>query len=129
MLQGILAAPQSFFDTTPLGRVLNRFSSDISTIDDKLPDTVNMYMAAMFEVFGVLLVVAFVSPVMIIVFVPLALFYIKQQWFFSNTYRELKRLDSITRSPIYAQLSGKLVKIHLMFNCFLSKPLIKNRNS
>jgi ATP-binding cassette subfamily C (CFTR/MRP) protein 1 len=108
LLEVVLQAPMSFFDTTPAGRIINRFSKDIFTIDEKLVATMRSYFATLFNVFGVIIVISYVSPYFIICLVPLLAFYLQQQKFFTKTYRELKRLDSVNRSPLYALLGETL---------------------
>mmetsp|Transcript_40055 Transcript_40055/g.94049 ORF Transcript_40055/g.94049 Transcript_40055/m.94049 type:complete len:488 (-) Transcript_40055:503-1966(-) len=91
----------SFFDTTPVGRIINRFSKDIYVIDEKIPSNIRSYLGSMVSVVAVVAVVAFVTPAFAICLVPMVLFYSRQQRYFSKTYRELTRLDSVARSPLY----------------------------
>eukprot|EP00850_Spirogloea_muscicola_P005214 SM000023S07670 [mRNA] locus=s23:744663:754300:- [translate_table: standard] len=84
LLSSVLAAPVDFFDRTPRGRILNRFSSDQNTIDDSLPFIVNILVTIVFEMGGVLVVVCYT------------------QRFYRETSRELRRLHSLSLSPIYA---------------------------
>eukprot|EP01039_Chlorochromonas_danica_P007900 gene7900-8715_t len=108
LLQAVLYAPMSFFDTTPLGRVINRFSKDIYTIDEQIPQTVRSYLATVAKVTGVLIYVCVVTPLFIIGLVPMAIFYFLAQKYYIRTSRELTRIESITRSPIYALFSETL---------------------
>lgn len=101
-LSGILAAPMFFFDVTPLGRVINRFSKDVYTIDEQLPQTVRWYLQSLAKVIGAILYVCCVSPLFIIALIPILGFYITTQSYYIKTSRELSRLDNISRSPIYA---------------------------
>lgn len=50
LLGAVLYAPMHFFDTTPLGRIINRFSKDIYTVDEEIPKTVRMYLGTMTKV-------------------------------------------------------------------------------
>jgi ATP-binding cassette subfamily C (CFTR/MRP) protein 1 len=94
----------SFFDTTPVGRLVNRFSKDMYTIDEQLMGTLRTYLQTLFGVFSTLLVISSVTPLFLLCLVPMLIFYLKEQSFFTISYRELKRLDSVSRSPIYALL-------------------------
>ncbi|XP_055014213.1 LOW QUALITY PROTEIN: ATP-binding cassette sub-family C member 10 [Boleophthalmus pectinirostris] len=105
LLDRVLKATVSFFDTTPLGRILNRFSSDIYTIDDSLPFVLNILLANVFGLMGILVVMSYGLPWVIVLLVPLALVYYKLQSFYRHTSRELKRLYSITLSPLYSHFS------------------------
>jgi ABC-type multidrug transport system fused ATPase/permease subunit len=95
----------SFFDTTPLGRINNRFSKDIYTVDEQLPQTVRWYLQSLAKVSGAVLYVCVVSPLFILGLVPIYLYYMSTQRYYIRTSRELARLDSISRSPIYALFS------------------------
>jgi len=93
---------RAFYDTTPLGRILNRFSKDIYTIDEQLPATIRMYVGSLTKVCGVLLYIVIVTPFFIFSLIPIAIFYYFSQKYYIRTSRELSRLESISRSPIYA---------------------------
>jgi len=104
LLQNIMHAPMSFFDTTPVGRIINRFSQDMYTIDSQLMFALRSYISTLLSVGSAVIVIAVVSPIFLICIIPLIFYYAAQQKFFTMTYRELKRLDSVSRSPIYALL-------------------------
>ncbi|XP_051770127.1 ATP-binding cassette sub-family C member 3 isoform X1 [Ctenopharyngodon idella] len=105
MLQAILRAPQAFFEATPSGRVLNRFSKDVDTIDSLIPDNIDIWMRTFWYTVNVLLVCSALTPMFLIVIVPLMLFYWWVQRFYVATSRQLKRLESVSRSPIYSHFS------------------------
>jgi len=104
LLQIIMHAPMSFFDTTPVGRIINRFSQDMYEIDSQLMVAIRSYVTTILSVVSALVVNLGVSPAFTIGMIPLMFYYAAQQKFFTMTYRELKRLDSVSRSPIYALL-------------------------
>jgi len=108
LLDCVLQAPMSFFDTTPTGRIINRFSKDMFTVDEKLVSTMRSYLATFSNVVGVIIVISYITPVFTICLIPMIAFYIKQQSYFTTTYRELRRLDSVNRSPLYALLGETL---------------------
>mmetsp|Transcript_27953 Transcript_27953/g.34141 ORF Transcript_27953/g.34141 Transcript_27953/m.34141 type:complete len:138 (+) Transcript_27953:1207-1620(+) len=95
----------SFFDTTPTGRVINRFSSDIYIIDEELAANLRSYLGSLSSVISTIVVVSFVTPMFTLCLIPIIIYYLIQQAYFTITYRELKRLDSITKSPIVALLA------------------------
>uniref|UniRef100_A0A3P9JS00 ATP-binding cassette sub-family C member 10 n=1 Tax=Oryzias latipes TaxID=8090 RepID=A0A3P9JS00_ORYLA len=105
LLDQVLQATLTFFDTTPLGRVLNRFSSDLYTVDDSLPFNLNILLATVFGFLGLLVVVCYGLPWVLVPLVPLALIYHRIQNFYRHTSRELKRLCSLTLSPVYSHFS------------------------
>uniref|UniRef100_A0AAX7VJX5 ATP-binding cassette, sub-family C (CFTR/MRP), member 3 n=1 Tax=Astatotilapia calliptera TaxID=8154 RepID=A0AAX7VJX5_ASTCA len=97
--------PQSFFDTTPIGRIINRFSKDIYVIDEALPSTVLMFLGTFFVSLSTILVIVSSTPIFAVVIVPLAVIYVFVQRFYVATSRQLKRLESVSRSPIYSHFS------------------------
>lgn len=108
LLAAILRAPMSFFDTTPLGRLVNRFSKDIDTIDFNIPLTTRIWMGTFSGVITTLFIISYSTPVFLAVLIPLGVFYYFVQRFYIVTSRQLKRIDSIRRSPIYAHFSETL---------------------
>ncbi|KAG0327184.1 hypothetical protein BG000_001046 [Podila horticola] len=108
MLHGVLRSPMRFFDTTPMGRILNRFSKDQSTIDEVLPRSFSGYSRTLFQVASVLVVVTLSTPSFIIVIIPFGLVYLWLQRYYLATSREIRRLDSVSRSPVFAHFQETL---------------------
>ncbi|XP_040163159.1 multidrug resistance-associated protein 1 isoform X1 [Anopheles arabiensis] len=103
LLRRVLHAPlTSFFDITPVGRVLNRFSKDIDTTDSDLPATLRAWSACFFGVVATLVVISISTPIFAAVIVPIGILYYAVQRFYVATSRQLKRLESVSRSPIYS---------------------------
>ncbi|KAG8183008.1 hypothetical protein JTE90_017096 [Oedothorax gibbosus] len=105
MLLNIVKCPMKFFDSTPVGRVINRFSSDMSTIDKKIPVTLPILLRFILLCLSAIVVDMIVTPYFIIVVIPVAAIYYFLQHFFRFTSRELQRLDCITKSPVYSHFS------------------------
>ncbi|KAM6971998.1 ATP-binding cassette sub-family C member 10 [Aplochiton taeniatus] len=108
LLDRVLKATVTFFDTTPLGRVLNRFSSDLYTVDDSLPFILNILLANVFGLLGILLVMSWGLPWVLVALLPLGVLYYRTQHFYRHTSCELKRLCSLTLSPLYSHFSETL---------------------
>uniref|UniRef100_A0A4W6DUI8 ATP-binding cassette, sub-family C (CFTR/MRP), member 10 n=1 Tax=Lates calcarifer TaxID=8187 RepID=A0A4W6DUI8_LATCA len=108
LLDRVLKATVTFFDTTPLGRILNRFSSDVYSVDDSLPFILNILLANVFGLLGMLVVMSYGLPWVLLPLLPLALLYHRTQRFYRHTSRELKRLCSLTLSPVYSHFSETL---------------------
>ncbi|XP_034455993.1 multidrug resistance-associated protein 7 [Hippoglossus hippoglossus] len=108
LLDRVLKATVTFFDTTPLGRVLNRFSSDLYSVDDSLPFILNILLANLFGLLGMLVVISYGLPWVLVPMLPLALLYHRTQHFYRHTSRELRRLYSLTLSPVYSHFSETL---------------------
>ncbi|XP_068254004.1 ATP-binding cassette sub-family C member 10 isoform X3 [Nyctibius grandis] len=108
LLQRVLKATVTFFDTTPTGRILNRFSSDLYCVDDSLPFVLNIFLANMYGLLGMLVIITYGLPWAGLVLLPLAALYFSIQRYYRRTSRELKRLYSVTLSPIYTHFSETL---------------------
>ncbi|OGM42604.1 ABC metal ion transporter [Aspergillus bombycis] len=108
MAFAIFRSPMSFFETTPSGRILNRFSSDVYRIDEVLARTFNMLFGNSAKALFTMGVIASSTPAFLILVVPLGYIYLSYQKYYLRTSRELKRLDSVTRSPIYAHFQESL---------------------
>jgi ABC-type multidrug transport system fused ATPase/permease subunit len=108
LLGRILRSPMSFFDTTPTGRIVNRFAKDTDEADLVLPLTIKDFMLQAMNITGVGIVLSIVSPVMIAVMLQLVVMLFLVQKLYVKTSRQLKRLLSICRSPINSHLEETL---------------------
>ncbi|BFZ59390.1 ATP-binding cassette glutathione S-conjugate transporter ycf1 [Saitoella coloradoensis] len=106
--QVIMKSPMQFFETTPIGRILNRFSNDVYKIDEVLMRTFGMFFRTTVQVLFVIGVITRATPPFLAIMIPLSGVYLYVQRFYLRTSRELKRLDSTTRSPIYAHFQESL---------------------
>ncbi|KAL3108383.1 hypothetical protein niasHT_015305 [Heterodera trifolii] len=101
LLDRILHAPVSFFDTTPLGRVLNRFAKEFDTVDLRLASTFRFLAISLLMVLQVMLIIAISTPLFVLIDIPISVTYILILMFFIPTSRQLQRLTSLSRSPLY----------------------------
>ncbi|KAF9779193.1 metal resistance protein YCF1 [Thelephora terrestris] len=108
MLNSLIHAPLSFFEQTPTGRVLNIFSKDIYNIDSVLPRTIQSMFRTMATCIGIIIVIGIFFPIFLVVVPPLAWFYVRVMTYYLDTSRELKRLDAVSRSPIFAWFSESI---------------------
>uniref|UniRef100_A0A4W2IRX9 Multidrug resistance-associated protein 4 n=1 Tax=Bos indicus x Bos taurus TaxID=30522 RepID=A0A4W2IRX9_BOBOX len=108
MFESILRAPVLFFDRNPIGRILNRFSKDIGHMDDLLPLTYLDFIQTFLQVIGVVGVAVAVIPWIAIPLVPLGIVFFVLRRYFLETSRDVKRLESTTRSPVFSHLSSSL---------------------
>jgi ABC-type multidrug transport system fused ATPase/permease subunit len=102
MFASVMRAPMHFFDTTPIGRILNRFSNDQDALDGTLPRTLNVFFTCILRVVGTVSVVTAVSPTFLISMLPITWLYWTAKELYSATSRELKRIESTTKSPLYS---------------------------
>ncbi|PSS06244.1 ABC transporter C family member 13 like [Actinidia chinensis var. chinensis] len=108
LLKKLIDAPINFFDQTPSGRILNRLSSDLYTIDDALPFILNILLANFVGLLGIAIVLSYVQIMFLLLLLPFWYIYSKLQFYYRSTSRELRRLDSTSRSPIYASFTETL---------------------
>uniref|UniRef100_A0A8D0HEU4 Uncharacterized protein n=1 Tax=Sphenodon punctatus TaxID=8508 RepID=A0A8D0HEU4_SPHPU len=105
LLSNILRVPMGFFDTTPTGRIVNRFAKDIFTVDETIPMSFRSWLTCLLAIISTLLMICLATPYFAIVILPLGVLYFFVQRFYVATSRQLRRLDSVTRSPIYSHFS------------------------
>eukprot|EP00753_Platysulcus_tardus_P017931 PLAT6639.1.p1 GENE.PLAT6639.1~~PLAT6639.1.p1 ORF type:complete len:1605 (+),score=860.88 PLAT6639.1:73-4887(+) len=108
MFMAILRAPMAFFDTTPLGRIVSRFSGDISDIDRNLMTMLQLFVGGIVQLLGTMLVLGLSTPYVLLAFVPIMFAFGFVQNYYRHTSRELKRMDAISRSPIYVHFTESL---------------------
>ncbi|XP_065356721.1 multidrug resistance-associated protein 1 isoform X2 [Calliphora vicina] len=102
LLTSIMHWPMDIFDTTPLGRIVNRFSKDIDTVDTILPLNWRVVISQAFAVLATIVVISISTPIFLAVIIPIAFLYYFAQRFYVATSRQLMRLESVSRSPIYS---------------------------
>ncbi|KAJ2073731.1 hypothetical protein GGH13_001799, partial [Coemansia sp. S155-1] len=108
LVRRVVCATPRFFDSTPLGRIINRFSRDMNMIDDSTMDTILWWSGDILAVLSVLVVITAVTPTFIFVAAVVSLLYVSIAYYYLNTSRELKRLESTSMSPLLS-LFGELI--------------------
>lgn len=107
-IRRVMFAPQSFFDTTPLGRIMNRFAKDIDTLDNTLGDAMRMAIQTLGAIIGATVLLAIVQPYFLVAMVVVLLLYAHNAAFYRRSSREFKRIDAILRSSLYSHFSESL---------------------
>ena len=108
MFLRVVHSPMSFFETTPLGRILNRFSKDVDSVDLNLPRSMSGFLRQLFIVLGIFVAITYSLPPFAPVILPVGIAYFWMQRYFMPTKRDLKRLDSVLRSPTLAHFAETL---------------------
>ncbi|KAI8149056.1 P-loop containing nucleoside triphosphate hydrolase protein [Fennellomyces sp. T-0311] len=111
LLNRVFRAPLRFFDTTPLGRVLNRFSKDFETIDANIPNDLLNFAITTLVIISVVLTISAVLPIFLIPMVIIVALSVAVGAMFVSTSRELKRMDSVSRSPLFSHFSETIVGV------------------
>ncbi|KAI1813566.1 ATP-binding cassette transporter protein [Poronia punctata] len=100
-----LRAPMSFFDTTPLGRITNRFSRDVDVMDNMLTDAMRMYFLTLIMVVSIFALIIAFFYYFAIALVPLTFFFILAASYYRSSAREVKRFESVLRSIVFSKFS------------------------
>ncbi|XP_062142485.1 probable multidrug resistance-associated protein lethal(2)03659 [Drosophila sulfurigaster albostrigata] len=108
MFRGISRAAMYFFNTNPSGRILNRFSKDMGQVDEILPAVMMDVIQIFLSLGGIVIVIAVVNPMFLIPTMFLVIIFYQLRTFYLKTSRNVKRLEAITRSPIYSHMAASL---------------------
>ncbi|ORZ41094.1 hypothetical protein BCR44DRAFT_56092 [Catenaria anguillulae PL171] len=103
LLFRVLSAPITFFQSQPIGRQINRFSKDQQTIDREVMGSMVAVIWCLSSVILVITMVSVISPLFLLFVAPLGFAYKFISGYYLSSSRELKRLESVTRSPILSQ--------------------------
>uniref|UniRef100_A0A670K1B7 ABC-type glutathione-S-conjugate transporter n=1 Tax=Podarcis muralis TaxID=64176 RepID=A0A670K1B7_PODMU len=106
LLHDVLRLPMSFFERTPSGELLNRFSKEMDAIDSIIPDKLKSLLGFLFILLEIYVVIVMATPIAAAL-LPRCLFLLPSvpQSFFVTTSCQLKRLEAASRSPIYSHIS------------------------
>lgn len=127
MLRSIFHAPMSFFDTTPSGRVLSRFSADQTNLDFILHFFVGGCLSTYFSALGVIIVISISTWPIVFLILPLTWLYYWYQNFYITSSREITRLDSITKAPLIYHFSETVAGIETI-RCFRKQDSFSQQN-
>ncbi|CAF1526733.1 unnamed protein product [Adineta steineri] len=108
MLNGMLYTSLRFFESNPSGRILNRASKDQQVLDESLPQAVIDTMQNLLMTFGSITIIGIINPWVLLILIPLVPTVLWLRRFYMRSSRQLKRLESLTRSPLYALFSSSL---------------------
>ena len=108
MVLAILQAPVHFFDSNPVGRILNRFSKDVGCLDELLPKTFLGSIQRVLLVLASIIVPTVTNPWLLFLVVPLIVLFLFIAKYYLKTSSQLKRLESICRSPVFSHFSETL---------------------
>ncbi|KFV13611.1 Multidrug resistance-associated protein 1, partial [Pterocles gutturalis] len=129
LLHNVLRSPMSFFERTPSGNLVNRFSKEIDTIDSAIPPIIKMFMGSTFNVIGACIIILLATPIAAVIIPPLGLVYFFVQRFYVATSRQLKRLESVSRSPVYSHFNETLLGVSVIRAFEEQKRFIKQNDA
>ena len=108
LLKSITRAKLQFFDTTPLGQLMNRFSKDIEAIDQEVAPIAVGVLSCLFSIISIVVLISVITPGFLIAGVFITIIYFAIGAFYLKSSRDLKRLESVQRSPLYQQFGETL---------------------
>ncbi|XP_036923546.1 multidrug resistance-associated protein 1 [Sturnira hondurensis] len=114
LLHNVLRSPMSFFERTPSGNLVNRFSKEMDTVDSVIPQVIKMFMGSLFNVISACIIILLATPIAAIIIPPLGLIYFFVQKFYVASSRQLKRLESVSRSPVYSHFNETLLGVSVI---------------
>ncbi|XP_054478436.1 multidrug resistance-associated protein 1-like [Anoplopoma fimbria] len=105
LLHSVMHSPMSFFEVTPSGNLLNRFSKEVDAIDCMIPDGLKMMLGYLFKLLEVCIILLLATPLTGLVLLPLTCVYVFVQSFYVASSCQLRRLEAVSRSPIYSHFN------------------------
>uniref|UniRef100_A0A8C3I4S3 ABC-type glutathione-S-conjugate transporter n=1 Tax=Chrysemys picta bellii TaxID=8478 RepID=A0A8C3I4S3_CHRPI len=105
LLENVARSPMMFFEQTPIGNLLNRFSKETDAIDSVIPDKLKSLLGFLFSLLEIYIVVIVATPIAVVAIMPLTVLYAVFQNFYVATSCQLRRLEAASRSPIYSHIS------------------------
>ena len=128
MIKQVLGAPLYYFESTPIGRLVQRFSKDLDQIDQQLPGSFGQSIASILNIIAAVFTISLVTPTFTIIMIPILTVYVIITNYYRNVARELKRLDSISRSPIFSHFSETLGGLAVIRSFLRQKMFIRMNN-
>jgi ABC-type multidrug transport system fused ATPase/permease subunit len=104
----VLRCPLGWFDITPIGRILNRFSEDVNSVDERLPMVFEMFMLTSCRGVGTVLLSVVPTPYFALALIPVGYLFGYFKEHFRRSSREAQRLRAVTASPIFSSLEESL---------------------
>lgn len=108
LLESVSRARLQFFDTTPLGQLMNRFSKDIEAIDQDVAPVAVGVIGCLFSMISIIVLISVITPGFLIAGFFITIIYFAIGQFYLRSSRDLKRLESVQRSPLYQQFGETL---------------------
>lgn len=108
LLKAVMHAKFRFFDSTPLGQLMNRFSKDVESVDQEVAPVAIGMLHSLASVIMIVILISVITPGFLIAGVFITLLYTALGAIYLNSSRDLKRLESVQRSPLYQQFGETL---------------------
>ncbi|XP_055606094.1 ATP-binding cassette sub-family C member 4-like [Uranotaenia lowii] len=129
MFKGCVSTSMRFYDTNPSGRILNRFSKDMGSVDELLPKAILDASQIILSMIGTIVVTVVVNPMFLVPLAVLAVIFIYLRKVYLKTSKNIKRLEGITRSPVFSHLAASLAGLPTIRAFGAQQELIKEFDS
>ncbi|CAG8609413.1 5455_t:CDS:10 [Gigaspora rosea] len=126
LLHQVIRAPLRFFDTTPVGRILNRFSNDFETIDSNLAGELAWFLINVLMTLSSMAVMTVITKEFLVAAIFFGIIYTIVGTLYAKASRELKRMSSVSRSLLYSYFTETLIGITTIRAFGASKRIDKN---
>lgn len=124
----VLRAPMSFMDTTPMGRILNRFTKDTDTLDNEIGNQIRMLIYFLSNIIGVIVLCVVYLPWFAIAIPFLGIIFVSVANFYQASAREIKRLEATQRSFVYNNFNETLSGMNTI-KAYNAQERFKKKNS
>lgn len=111
LLEKVCRAKFKFFDVTPLGQIMNRFSKDLEAVDQEIASIAIGVVTCALQIVVTVIIIASITPGFIIAAIFISLIYYGVGAFYLRSSRDLKRLESVQRSPLFQQFGETLTGV------------------
>ncbi|KAJ5723567.1 hypothetical protein N7488_001602 [Penicillium malachiteum] len=108
LLKTVMHAKFRFFDSTPLGQLMNRFSKDVESLDQEVAPVAIGMLHSLASVIMIVILISIITPGFLVAGIFITLVYTALGAIYLNSSRDLKRLESVQRSPLYQQFGETL---------------------
>ncbi|CAF0716991.1 unnamed protein product, partial [Brachionus calyciflorus] len=105
LLSSVMKGNLRFFESTPIGRIVNRFTKDVEATEDSIPYSIKSLLECFLGLISTVTIISTSTPLFLIALVPITAFYIFVQRYFVPSNRQLKRMLSASKSPIFSHFS------------------------
>eukprot|EP00105_Crassostrea_gigas_P042556 XP_019926704.1 PREDICTED: multidrug resistance-associated protein 4-like isoform X4 [Crassostrea gigas] len=126
MFRVVMGAKTHFFDSNPVGQILNRFARDLGLIDSLIPSLTCMVIEISVHLAMKIGITCIINPFLLLPLTPLVIVLYLIRWFSLPTTRNMKRLEAMTQSPIFSHISDTLVGLQSIRALGMSRKFLRD---
>ncbi|XP_065933456.1 ATP-binding cassette sub-family C member 4-like isoform X3 [Magallana gigas] len=122
----VMGAKTHFFDSNPVGQILNKFARDLGLIDSVIPTLTNTVVEIIVRLAMQIGITCIINPYLLLPLTPLVIVIYLVRWFSLPTTRNMKRLEAMTQSPIFSHISDTLVGLQSIRALGMSQKFLRD---